>query len=187
MIFSDGSAKGKQKVEATEASGSQDPKKKKKGRKGKQGRLDDNLVATADRKNAKRTPAGLGLFDEMLKKPCPYHRGPTKHTLEECTVLHRFYSGAMAKENMEEPPKDKGNDPKGEGFPNITKCLLILGGRVAHLSGSQRKHELREVCVVNLAAPSYFKEGRHHLRSTRPPRPNPEPWELSAHHRPHHR
>jgi len=157
VIFSDGSAKGKQKVEATEASGSQDPKKKKKGRKGKQGRLDDNLVATADRKNAKRTPAGLGLFDEMLKKPCPYHRGPTKHTLEECTVLHRFYSGAMAKENMEEPPKDKGNDPKGEGFPNITKCLLILGGRMAHLSGSQRKRELREVCVVNLAAPSYLK------------------------------
>jgi len=33
-IFSDGSAKGKQKVEATEASGSQDPKKKKKGHKG---------------------------------------------------------------------------------------------------------------------------------------------------------
>jgi len=34
-IFSDGAAKGKQKGEATEASGSCDPKKKKKGRKGK--------------------------------------------------------------------------------------------------------------------------------------------------------
>jgi len=30
-IFSDGSTKGKQKAEATEASGSQDPKKKKEG------------------------------------------------------------------------------------------------------------------------------------------------------------
>ena len=37
-ILSDGSAKGKQIVEATKASGSQDHKKKKKGRKGKQGR-----------------------------------------------------------------------------------------------------------------------------------------------------
>jgi len=34
-IFSDGTAKGKQKAEATEASSSRDPKKKK-GRKGKQ-------------------------------------------------------------------------------------------------------------------------------------------------------
>ena len=83
-IFSDGTAKGKQKAEATEASGSRDPKKKK-GRKGKQGQSDDNLVAAADRKNPKQAPAGSGLFDEMLKKPCPYHRGPTKHTLEECS------------------------------------------------------------------------------------------------------
>ena len=74
-IFSDGAPKGKQKAETTEASGSRDPKKKKKkGRKGKQGRSDDNLVAAADRKNPKRAPAGPGLFDEMLKKPCPYHR-----------------------------------------------------------------------------------------------------------------
>ena len=57
-IFSDDNAKGTQKAEATEASGSQDPKKEKKGHKGKQGRLDDNLVAVADRKNPKRAPTG---------------------------------------------------------------------------------------------------------------------------------
>jgi len=105
-IFSDGTAKGKQKAETTEASGSRDPKKKKKSRKGKQGRSDDNLVAAAERKNPKRAPAGPGLFDEMLKKPCPYHRGPTKHTLEECTVLRRYYTDIIAKEGAEEHPKD---------------------------------------------------------------------------------
>ena len=88
-IFSDSTTKGKQKAETTEASGSRHPRKKKKGRKGKQGQPNDNLVAAADRKNPKRAPAGPGLFDEMLKKPCPYHRGPTKHTQEECTVLRR--------------------------------------------------------------------------------------------------
>jgi len=90
--------------------GSRDSKKKKKGRKGKQGGQDDNVNA-ADRKNAKR-PAGPDLFDEMLNMPCPYHRGPTKHTLEECIVLRRFYSGAPPKENVEEPPKDKDDDDK---------------------------------------------------------------------------
>jgi len=93
----------------------------------------------------------------MLKKPCPYHRGPTKHTLEECTVLRRFYSGAATKENAEEPPKYKGNNPEGEGFPNLRNCLLIFGGRAACLTASQRKHELREVCVVSSAVPSYLK------------------------------
>ena len=52
--------------------------KKKKGRQGKREVLEASLVAAADRKN----PRGPGLFDDMLKKPCPYHQGPVKHTLE---------------------------------------------------------------------------------------------------------
>ena len=55
----------------------------------------------------------------MLKKPFPYHRGPTKQTLEECTILRRFYSDVSPKENAEEPPKDKDDDPEGEGFPKV--------------------------------------------------------------------
>jgi hypothetical protein len=66
--------------------------KKKKGQKGKQGQKEDNLVTAAGHKNSKRPYMGLGLFGEMLKKPCPYHRGLTKHTLEECTILRWFYS-----------------------------------------------------------------------------------------------
>jgi len=104
-IFSDGAAKGKQKAETIEASGSCEPKKKKKGRKGKQGPSDDNLVVAADRKNPKRAPASPGLFDEMLKKPCPYHNGPTKHALEECTILRWYYTDIIVKEGAEEPPR----------------------------------------------------------------------------------
>ena len=72
----------------------------------------------------------------MLKKPCPYHRGPTKHTLEECTVLGRFYSDAPPKENAEEPPKDKDDDDKGDGFPKVKNCFLIFGGCAARLTMS---------------------------------------------------
>ena len=74
-------------------------------------------------------------FDEMLKKSCPYHRGPTKHTLEECTILSQFYSDAPPKENMEESPKDKDDD-KGNGFPKVKNCFLIFGGLVARLTVS---------------------------------------------------
>jgi len=91
----------------------------------------------------------------MLKKPCPYHRGPTKHTLEECTVLRRYYTDIIVKEGAKEPPKD--DDPQGEGFPKVKNCLLIFGGRAARLTASQRKRELQEVCAVSTAAPSYLK------------------------------
>jgi len=58
----------------------------------------------------------------MLKKPCPYHRGPTKHTIEECTVLCWYYTDIIAKEGAE-----------GEGFPKVKNYLLIFGGRAAAL------------------------------------------------------
>jgi len=82
------------------------------------------LVVAADRKNPKRAPAGPGLFDEMLKKPCPYHRGSTKHTLEECTVLRRYYTDIIAKEDAEEPPK--GNEAEGEGFPKVHQLIFSM-------------------------------------------------------------
>jgi hypothetical protein len=32
------------------------------------------------------------MFDKMLKESCPYHRGPVKHTLEECDMLRRYFN-----------------------------------------------------------------------------------------------
>jgi hypothetical protein len=34
----------------------------------------------------------------MLKKPCPYHKTPVNHTLEQCDLLKRYYSRAAAKD-----------------------------------------------------------------------------------------
>jgi hypothetical protein len=85
--------KGKRKEDAVEDSASRDPKKKKKGRQGKQQHQKDALVVATDRKNPRCPPPGAPrVFDEMLKKPCPYHKGPTKHTLEECTMMQRYFS-----------------------------------------------------------------------------------------------
>jgi hypothetical protein len=32
------------------------------------------------------------VFDDMLKKPCPYHKTPVNHTLEQHDLLKRYYS-----------------------------------------------------------------------------------------------
>ena len=74
-IFPDSDAKGKQRDKAPEASASCLPKRKKKGRLGKQEVLGADLVAAVERKNP-RGLKGPRPFDDMLKKPCPYHQGP---------------------------------------------------------------------------------------------------------------
>jgi hypothetical protein len=56
--------------------------KKKTGKKGPW----DNLVAAANRNQARAPPPdGAGLFGKMLDEPCPYHKGPVKHTLQSVT------------------------------------------------------------------------------------------------------
>ena len=96
------SEKSKRKVE-TPAVGdkTKNPTKKpKRGKKGKkkgqpsqrgQGQDEDSdeaLVVAPDSKGPRGPPpGGGGLFDDMLKKPCPYHKGKVNHTLEECDML----------------------------------------------------------------------------------------------------
>jgi len=63
-IFSDGSTKGKQKTEATEASGSQDPKKKRRVASGSRvGRTTTLLL-----RRIARTPSGLPLAPVSLTR-----------------------------------------------------------------------------------------------------------------------
>jgi hypothetical protein len=76
--------------------------------------------------------------DDMLKKPCPYHKTPVNHTLEQCDMLKKFYGRAAAKDA--EAKKDGGDGDAG-GFPAVERVFLIFGGRpstcrAASVSGS---------------------------------------------------
>jgi hypothetical protein len=62
----------------------------------------------------------------MLKKPCPYHKTPVNHTLEQCDLLKRYYSRAAAKDV--EAKKD-GCDGDAGGFPAVENVFLIFRGR----------------------------------------------------------
>jgi hypothetical protein len=54
------------------------------------------------------------VFDDMLKKSCPYHKTPVNHTLEKCDILKKYYNRVAAKED--EAKKDGGDRGVG-GFP----------------------------------------------------------------------
>jgi hypothetical protein len=103
--------KGKRVDDApAEGSKSKDPQQKhKRGKKGKkprreacaQGRDDDGdeaLAVDPARRGPRAAPRGPSVFDDMLKKPCPYHKTPANHTLEQCDLLKRYYSRAAAKD-----------------------------------------------------------------------------------------
>jgi len=81
------------------------PKKARKNKKGKKlqraqhtaerGEDSDEAFATEpNRKGPRNNPRGGGVFDDMLKKPCPYHSTPVTHTLEQCEMLRKYYNRA---------------------------------------------------------------------------------------------
>ena len=95
-IFDGKATKRKEDSPAEGSSKTKTPAKKlKRGKKGKkqapqnqcgQGQWEDSneaFVASPDCKGPQGPPrVGGGLFDDMFKKSCPYHKGSVNHTLE---------------------------------------------------------------------------------------------------------
>jgi hypothetical protein len=158
--------KGK-RVDDTPAEGSKskEPQQKhKRGKKGKkphrearaQGRDDDGdeaLAVDPAQRGPQAAPRGPGVFDDMLKKPCPYHKTPVNHTLEQCDLLKRYYSRAAAKDG--ETKKD-GGDGDANGFSAVENVFLIFRGLTVDMSNSQRKRERHEVLAAEKAPPSFL-------------------------------
>jgi hypothetical protein len=90
----------------------------------------------------------------MLKEPCPYHKGPTNHNLEDCHMLWRYFESiGIKKDDKKEDPK---GDDKDEGFPEIHDCFMIYGGPSTRFSTRQHKRERREVFSVQPATPLFL-------------------------------
>jgi hypothetical protein len=131
-------------------------KKGKKSRReaGEQGRDDAEALAVDPAQRGPRpAPRGPGVFEDMLKKPCPYHKTPVNHTLEQCDMLKRFYGRAAAKDD--EAKKDGGDGDAG-GFPAVENVFLIFGGATVDMSSCQRKRERHEVLSAEKAPPSFL-------------------------------
>jgi hypothetical protein len=134
-IFGSDQDKGKCKEEDPVSSSrnskrNKNKNKKKKNQQGKQEAPADDLVAAADRKKP-RGPSGGGIFDKMLKEPCPYYKGPMNHNLKDCHMLRRYFESlGIKKDDKKEDPK---GDDKDEGFPEIHDCFMIYGGPSTHL------------------------------------------------------
>jgi hypothetical protein len=174
--------KGK-RVDDTPAEGSKskEPRQKnKQGKKGKkprreareQGHDDDDGEALAldpARRGPRSAPRGPGVFEDMLKKPCPYHKTSVNHTLKQCDMLKWFYCRAAAKDD--EAKKDGGDGDAG-GFPAVENVFLIFGGRAVDMSSRQRKRERHEVLAAEKAPPSFLDWSEDTITFSREDHPN---------------
>jgi hypothetical protein len=164
-----------------EGSRSKEPQQKhKRGKKGKkprreahaQGRDDDEdevLPIAPARKGPRAAPRGPSVFDDMLKKPCPYHKTSVNHTLEQCDMLNKYYSHAAAKGG--EAKKDGGDGDAG-GFPTVENIFLIFGGPTVDMSNSQRKRQRHEVLTAEKAPPSFLDWSEDAITFSREDHPN---------------
>jgi hypothetical protein len=173
--------KGKRVDDApAEGSKSKEPRQKnKRGKKGKKprreahekGHDDDGEALTVDlaRRGPRPAPRGPGVFDDMLKKPCPYHKRPVNHTLEQCDMLKRFYGRAAAKDD--EAKKDGGDGDAG-GFPAVENVFLIFGGPTVDMSSRQHKRERHEVLAAEKVPPSFIDWSEDAITFSREDHPN---------------
>jgi hypothetical protein len=177
-----GGKKGKRVDDApTEGSKSKEPQQNdKRGKKGKKSRReareqgrnndgDEAFAIDAVRRGTRVAPRGPGVFDDMLKKPCPYHKTPVNHTLEQCDMLKKYYSRAAAKEG--EAKKDGGDGDAG-GFPAMENVFLIFGGPTVDMSNSQRKREWHEVLAAEKEPPSFLDWSEDAITFSREDHPN---------------
>jgi hypothetical protein len=179
--------KGKRVDDApAEGSKSKEPhQKNKRGMKGKKPRReareqgrddggDEALAVDPARRGPRPTPRGPGVFDDMLKKPCPYHKTPVNHNLELCDMLKRFYDRAVAKDG--EAKKD-GGDSNAGGFPAVGNVFLIFrGADRRHVqpptqAGAARGSRRGEGASLLLR----LVGGRHHVQPRGSPEPHPQP------------
>jgi hypothetical protein len=114
---------------------------------------DEALAVDPTRKGLRAAPRGPGVFDDMMKKSCPYLKTPVNHTIEQCDMLKKYYSRAAAKDG--EAKKDGGDGDAG-GFLVVENVFLIFGGPTMDMSNSQRKRERHEVLAAEKAPPSFL-------------------------------
>jgi hypothetical protein len=109
------------------------------------------------------------VFDDMLKKPCPYHKTPVNNTLEQCDMVKKYYSRAAAKDG---DAKKDGGDGDAGGFPVVENVFLIFRGPTVDMSSSQRKWERYEVLAAEKAPPSFLDWSEDTITFNREDHPN---------------
>jgi hypothetical protein len=59
----------------------------------------------------------------MLKKPCPYHKGPTNHNLKDCHMLQKHFESLGIKKDDKKGTLRKRTATRTRGFSRSMTAL----------------------------------------------------------------
>ena len=106
-----------------------------KGKKHSWRHCDSEFVTAVDKVHGKKTGMlNQVSFDKIVQMSCHNYGYPVKHTLEECDLIKRYFSGdykATSKHKLSEPV---GNEEKGDVYPDPKGCLMIFSRSVMYES-----------------------------------------------------
>ena len=78
-------------------------------------------------------------LDKIVKMSCHNHGYPVKHTLEECDLIKRYFSGDYKMTGTGSPSGPADNEEKGDAYPDPRGCLMIFGVPMAYESRHRQK------------------------------------------------
>jgi hypothetical protein len=172
--------KYKGKAQAKPADEAKDRNRQVKGKKDSWRRCDSEFVAAVDRVHKQKTrKLNHVSFDKIVKMQCHNHGYLVKHTLEECDLIKRYFSGDYKATGIDAPSEPASNEEKGDAYPDPKGCLMIFGEPMVYESKSRQKLMAREVNVVALgeAVLAFLKWSETAITFNRKDHPNhiPQP------------
>ena len=82
-------------------------------------------------------------FKQLLEKPCTNHGFPVKHKFKDRDLMKRLLrqTGRNGNDGRDKrPPADREKEkPAEETFPDVDRCLIIIGGLEDNCSKRQQK------------------------------------------------
>ena len=116
-------------------------------------------VAATDRQD-KRPPRN-DHFNQLLEKPCTNQGYPVNHKFKDCDMMkcHVRRTSKFDEDGCDkQPDADQDREKPAEGsFPEVDRCLVIIGGLEDECSRRQQKVRLCEVCAAAIAIPRKLK------------------------------
>jgi len=73
-------------------------------------------------------------FNKIFEMSCGNHGYPVKHTLEECDLIKRYFSGDYKTTGTDALSGPTSNKEKGDAYPDIRGCLMIFDGPMVYES-----------------------------------------------------
>jgi hypothetical protein len=136
-------------------SSSRDDRKSKKNRRSPAA----GKVAATDRQD-KRPPRN-DHFSQLLEKLFTNHGYPVNHKFKDCDMMKRLLRRTAKFDEdgrNKQPDADQDTEKPAEGsFPEVDRCLVIIGDLEDECSRRQQKVRLREVCAAATAIPRKLK------------------------------